>query len=84
MDLKVVLTKGGHRLGGGGPIEELGNRYLVHLGARQFSPSTVRAYAYDLLNFSRFLENRRLSLAEVCTSGSRPKPLSNRRHSMPT
>lgn len=68
MDLKVVLTKGGHRLGGGGPIEELGNRYLVHLGARQFSPGTVRAYAYDLLNFSRFLADRRLSLAEVKAS----------------
>lgn len=68
MDLKVVLTKGGHRLGGGGPIEELGNRYLVHLGARQFSPGTVRAYAYDLLNFSRFLMERCLSLAEVSAS----------------
>jgi hypothetical protein len=68
MDLKVVLTKGGHRLGGGGPIEELGNRYLAHLGARRFSPGTVRAYAYDLLNFSRFLEDRRLSLAEVGAS----------------
>lgn len=68
MDLKVVLTKGGHRLGGGGPIEELGNRYLAHLGARQFSPGTVRAYAYDLLNFSRFLVDRRLSLAEVKAS----------------
>jgi integrase/recombinase XerC len=68
MDLKVILTKDGHRLGGGGPIEELGNRYLSHLGGRQFSPGTVRAYAYDLLNFSRFLKDRRLSLAEVQAS----------------
>jgi site-specific recombinase XerD len=68
MDLKVVLTEGSYRLGGGGPIEELGNRYLIHLGARQFSPCTVRAYAYDLLNFSRFLEDRRLSLTDVSPS----------------
>jgi len=68
MDLKVVLTEGSHRLGRDGPIEELGNRYLIHLGARQFSPCTVRAYAYDLLNFSRFLEDRRLSLADVSPS----------------
>ena len=64
MGLKVVLTTDGHRLAGG-PIEELGNRYLSHLAGRRFSPGTVRAYAYDLLNFSRFLEHRRLSLAEV-------------------
>lgn len=68
MDLEVVVTQRGHRLGGGGPIEELGNRYLTHLGGRQFSSSTVRAYAYDLLNFSRFLVDRRLSLAQVRAS----------------
>lgn len=65
MDLKVVLTDTGHRLSGNDPIEELGNRYLTHLEGRRFSPGTVRAYAFDLLNFSRFLIDRQLKLPDV-------------------
>lgn len=65
MDVKVVRRDGGHRLDGGGPITELANRYLAHLATRGFSPQTVRGYAFDLLNFSRFLAERGASLSDV-------------------
>lgn len=65
MDLKVVRSSYGHRLDGGGPFGELANRYLAHLGARGFSPGSVRGYAYDLLNFGRFLAGRGASLTDV-------------------
>lgn len=68
MGLKVVVVDGGHRLGGGGPVELVANRYLAHLATRRFSPGTVRGYAFDLLNFSRFLMERSLPLAEVTAS----------------
>jgi integrase len=44
---------------------ELTNKFLKHLVVRCFSPATVRAYAYDLLNFLRFLSGRRAALADV-------------------
>ena len=44
---------------------ELANRYLAHLATRGFSSGTVRAYAYDLLNFSRFLVDRRAGLPQL-------------------
>lgn len=71
MQIHVVKTVEGHRLR---PIDrevavesdlELANAFLAHLGARCFSPATVRAYAYDLLNFLRFLSQRVATLAEV-------------------
>jgi site-specific recombinase XerD len=65
MDVAVVQTDEGHRLSGEGPITELANRYLAHLGTRSFSPATVRGYAYDLLNFSRFLQDRGAVLDDV-------------------
>lgn len=65
MDLAVVRTKEGHRLRGPGTDVSLANRFLGHLDARGFSPATVRAYAFDLLNFVRFLADRGLGLAEV-------------------
>lgn len=68
MGLKVVVAGGGHRLGGGGPIDDLANRYLAHLATRNFSPGTVRGYAFDLLNSDRFLAERRLTAAAVTAS----------------
>jgi site-specific recombinase XerD len=41
------------------------NRFLEHLSVRSFSPATVRAYAFDLANFARFLEEKALALADV-------------------
>jgi integrase/recombinase XerC len=43
----------------------LANRWLTHLLARGFSPKTVRAYAFDVLNFARFLDERSISLIDV-------------------
>ena len=68
MDLHVRHgADGGHRLedaGGGGDVTVV-NQFLDHLAARNFSAATRRAYAYDLLNFVRFLGERGLALAEV-------------------
>src|SRR6266511_2276523 len=52
----VVARKSseGWRLEGSWPDGEVANRFLAHLAARAFSPATVRAYAYDLVNFGRF------------------------------
>lgn len=65
MGQRVVLLSDGHRVEGCGPDGELVNRFLAHLGSRAFSPATVRAYAYDLLNFLRFLAGRDARLADV-------------------
>lgn len=65
MDLSVVLSTEGHRLAGVGPITGLANAYLAHLQVRGFAPNTVRGYAYDLLNFSRFLAERGGGVADV-------------------
>jgi len=65
MGQHVVLVSDGHRVEGCGADGELANRFLAHLGSRAFSPATVRAYAYDLLNFLRFLAGRNARLADV-------------------
>lgn len=69
MQVRVIATEEGHRLrpgddAGGGDVV-LVNLFLAHLVARCFSPATVRGYAYDLLNFMRFLGVRRATLADV-------------------
>lgn len=65
MQPMVCWTVEGHRLIGDGDDVELVNRFLAHLGTRNFSPATRRAYAYDLLNFLRFLGGRGLVLPAV-------------------
>lgn len=65
MDLQVRRGDDGHRLHGDGGDVGLVNRYLAHLAVRGFSPATVRAYAFDILNFLRFCTQRGLSLAAV-------------------
>ena len=58
--VRVVLAGAGHRLAGGGAADDVAfaNRFLDHLAARQFAAATIRAYAYDLLNFLRSLAGR--------------------------
>lgn len=63
--MKVCPTPEGHRLEGEGGDVELANRYLSHLVVRGFSPATVRTYAYHLLSFLRFIEERGLSLTAI-------------------
>jgi site-specific recombinase XerD len=55
----------GHRVVGDGSDVELVNRFLGHLVARLFSSATVRAYAFDVVNFLRFLAERDLELVGV-------------------
>jgi integrase/recombinase XerC len=63
---------------------EPANRFLDHLAGRAFAAATVRAYAYDVLCFARFCQQRGLRLADVMpvdlfdwvswqTAGSRPR-----------
>jgi len=63
----VAVTRAGetHRLSGSWSGLEKANGLLAHLDARAFSPATVRAYAYDLVNFARFLIERGLPLEAV-------------------
>ena len=65
MGQRVVLAGDGHHVEGCGADGELVNRFLTHLGSRAFSSATVRAYAYDLLNFLRFLAGRDTRLDDV-------------------
>ena len=51
----------------GGTGTGLINDYLGYLSDRGYSPQTVRAYAFDLLAFARWLAAERLALAEVST-----------------
>ena len=69
MSLKVIRTNDGPRVEGPGLSDgDVVNGFLAHLGARGFSPATVRAYAFDVLNFLRFCATRELTLASVQAS----------------
>src|SRR6266545_1272154 len=63
----VVARRGGEgwRLEGSWPDVQLANRFLAHLTTRAFSPATVRAYAYDLVNFGRFCVERGVRVADA-------------------
>ena len=65
MVLAVRMSDGQHRLVGDWPDLELANEFLDHLRVRAFSPATRRAYAFDLLNFGRFLREHELGLVSV-------------------
>lgn len=61
----VQRRDGGPRLVGAWGGVEAVNAFLAHLEARAFSPATVRAYAFDLVNFARFLDERGIDVADV-------------------
>src|ERR1035438_2097785 len=63
--LAVVRLEGSHRLEGSWTDVEMGKTFLTDLEGRGFSPATVRAYAFDLLNFGRFLGDQELTVVEV-------------------
>ena len=65
MRVVVVRRAGSHRLDGGWGGVDTANAFLAHLECRGFSPATIRAYAFDLLNFGRFLAERDASLNDV-------------------
>jgi integrase/recombinase XerC len=65
MVVSVRFVGGEHRLEGDWAGLELANGFLDHLRARAFSPATVRAYAFDVANFARFLTAQCLDLDAV-------------------
>src|SRR5215218_4576586 len=65
MQLAVVRVGLGHRLDGDDPFTDVVNRFLAHLEIRGFAAGTIRVYAYDLLNFGRFLAARRVTLGDI-------------------
>ena len=53
--------------GGGSPDVQVINDYLGYVADRGYSPRTVRAYAFDLLAFARWLLVEQVALAQVDT-----------------
>jgi site-specific recombinase XerD len=53
----------------GADVETFGliNEFLGYLADRAYSPQTVRAYAFDLLAFARWLLEQRIALEEIST-----------------
>lgn len=66
--LRAVERDGRWSLVGGTPSGvDLVNDYLGYLSDRGYSPRTVRAYAFDLLAFCRWLAGEQIALGEVTT-----------------
>jgi integrase/recombinase XerD len=53
--------------GPGSPSFSVVNEYLSYLADRNYSPRTVRAYGFDLLNFARWLLASNLTVAMITT-----------------
>ena len=65
-DLRVEETDAGWALSGpAAPQFALANEFLGYLGDRRYSPKTVRAYAFDLLAFCRWLLDADAQLDDV-------------------
>src|SRR5690349_17304422 len=65
MAVRVQAADGSYRVAGDWDGAGGANAFLAHLSARAFSPATVRAYAFDLVNFARFLIGQGVGLAAV-------------------
>jgi integrase/recombinase XerC len=63
----VMVRRDGEcwRLEGAWPDAQVASRFLAHLTTRAFSGATVRAYAYDLVNFGRFCVERGVTVANA-------------------
>jgi site-specific recombinase XerD len=66
IELRVEERDGDWALVGDG-VERFGlvNEYLGYLADRRYSPRTVRAYAFDLLAFARWLQAEGVALGDV-------------------
>src|SRR5258707_4570484 len=65
MAVRVREVDSGYRIDGDWDGRDAANAFVAHLAGRGFSPATVRAYAFDVLNLARFLGERNLALAVV-------------------
>ena len=63
--MRVEANGSLYRLAGSWRDLDAANAFLTHLSARAFSPQTIRAYAYDILNFESFLTEKGLRLGDV-------------------
>ena len=68
MAVSMTRVGGTHRLGGDSDLVEIGNRWLAHLEARNYSSATVRGYAFDLVSLGRFLEEVGIGWDELVPS----------------
>ena len=68
MAVRVTRVDGVHRLVGDVALVEVGNRWLAHLEARNFSAATVRGYAFDVVCLARFLDEAGIGWTEVVPS----------------
>ena len=60
MTVQVRLAEGGYRIGGDWDgVQRRRTRSWLIWPARAFSPATVRAYAFDVVNLARFLDRAR-------------------------
>jgi len=66
-ELRVQPADGGYTLVGPEPAIETVNEFLCYLVDRNYSRQTVRAYAFDLLHFLRWLSVDGLALEDVNT-----------------
>jgi integrase/recombinase XerC len=65
MTVSAKKLEGQFRIVGDWGDTELANAFLRHLDTRAFSPSTVRSYAFDIVNLARFLIATGSRLVEV-------------------
>lgn len=63
--VRVEQDRGVYRIVGAWDGAEVANSFVNHLCARALSPATVRAYAFDVVNFARFLIGEGLAVVEV-------------------
>ena len=68
MVVSVTRIDGVHRLVGDVSLVEVGNRWLAHLEARNFSAATVRGYAFDVVCLARFLDEAGIGWTELLPS----------------
>jgi len=68
MAVCVTRLDGVHRLAGDAGLVEIANRWLGHLESRQFSPATVRGYAFDVVCLARFLGEAGISWRDLAPS----------------
>jgi site-specific recombinase XerD len=66
-ELRVESAPEGYVLVGAEPAIDEVNAFLCYLTDRNYSPQTVRAYAFDLLHFVRWLSVEGLELENVST-----------------
>ncbi|ETZ40441.1 phage integrase, N-terminal SAM-like domain protein [Mycobacterium avium MAV_120809_2495] len=63
--MRVLKSDSGYVLEGDWDGQDAVNAFLNHLAGRGFSAATVRAYAFDVANLSRFLVQQAVGLAAV-------------------